>query len=64
VERPVLATELCVHAADHAAGLNGSGMLIVNPPWQFDTDAAAWQQELHGLLGGSGDSSVKWLRSG
>jgi len=63
VERPVLATELCVHPADHAAGLNGSGMLIVNPPWQFDTDAAVWQQELHELLGGSSGSSVKWLRS-
>jgi 23S rRNA (adenine2030-N6)-methyltransferase len=63
IERPALTVELCVHAADHAAGLNGSGMLIVNPPWQFDSDAEAWQAELHTLLDGTGGSSVKWLRT-
>jgi len=36
-------------------------MLIVNPPWQFDEEARAWQEELHSLLGGSGGSTVKWL---
>ncbi len=63
IERPVVAIELCVHSADHAAGLNGSGMLVVNPPWQFDSDAQAWQAELHALLGGTGGSNVKWLRA-
>lgn len=63
IERPALTAELCLHAADHSAGLNGSGILIVNPPWQFDTDAMAWQEELHSLLGASGGSSVKWLRA-
>ena len=61
VRRPALAAELCVRTADHAAGLNGSGMLLVNPPWQFDEEARAWQEELHALLGGSGGSTVKWL---
>jgi 23S rRNA (adenine2030-N6)-methyltransferase len=64
IERPVLTIELSVHPTDHAAGLNGSGMLIVNPPWQFDSDAEAWQAELHTLLGGTGGSAVKWLRPG
>jgi 23S rRNA (adenine2030-N6)-methyltransferase len=64
IERPVLSIELCVNSADHAAGLNGSGMLIVNPPWQFDSDAQAWQAELHALLGGTGGSTVKWQRPG
>ena len=36
-------------------------MLIVNPPWQFDLEAIAWQAELHDLLGGSGGSAVRWL---
>ena len=65
IDRPALTTELCIHAADHGAGLNGSGMLVVNPPWQFDTDAAEWQPQLHTLLGGdpAGGSSVKWLRA-
>jgi 23S rRNA (adenine2030-N6)-methyltransferase len=50
-----------VTPADHSAGLNGSGMLVVNPPWQFDADAREWQPQLHQLLGGAGDATVKWL---
>ena len=61
VERPTLVAELCVSPPDHAAGLNGSGMLVVNPPWQFGSDAGEWQAQLHDLLGGTGGSSVRWL---
>jgi 23S rRNA (adenine2030-N6)-methyltransferase len=61
VQRPTLVAELCVSPPDHAAGLNGSGLLIVNPPWRFDEDAQAWQTELHDLLGGTGGSSTRWL---
>lgn len=61
IARPTLAAELCVAPPDHAAGLNGSGMLVINPPWRFDADAAAWQPELHGLLGGTAGSGVRWL---
>ena len=59
--RPALTLELCVNPADHAAGLNGSGMLVVNPPWQFDVDAQEWQRQLLQLLGGSGGATVRWL---
>lgn len=61
VQRPALAVELCLHVADHGAGLNGSGMLIVNPPWQFEQETQAWQDELLALLGGTGGATVKWL---
>ncbi len=62
MQRPALAVELCARPADHAAGLNGSGMLVINPPWHFDQEAQAWQDELHALLGGgSGGATVKWL---
>ncbi len=61
IERPTLAVELCLSPPDHAAGLNGSGMLVVNPPWQFDSDAQQWQAELHQLLGGSAGGTVRWL---
>lgn len=61
IERPTLAAELCISAPDHAAALNGSGMLVVNPPWQFDADAGQWQAALHELLGGSAGSTVRWL---
>lgn len=61
ITRPVLAAELCVNPPDHTAGLNGSGMLVINPPWQFDVDAAGWQEELHTRLGGHSGSRVTWL---
>jgi 23S rRNA (adenine2030-N6)-methyltransferase len=46
---------------DSAVGLNGSGMLVINPPWQFDVDAAQWQPQLHDLLGGKSGTRVHWL---
>lgn len=61
ITRPTLAIELCLHQPDNTAGLNGSGMMVVNPPWQLDVEAAQWQDELHRLLGASGGSLVKWL---
>lgn len=36
VERPILAVELSIYP-DLAHHLNGTGMAIINPPWQFDT---------------------------
>lgn len=41
VQRPLLITELCIQPEDVAARLNGSGMAIVNPPWQFDQQLEA-----------------------
>jgi 23S rRNA (adenine2030-N6)-methyltransferase len=61
VSRPALAAEICPHVADHDAGLNGSGMLVINPPWRFDVEVGKWQDELHTLLRGSGGATVKWL---
>lgn len=61
IARPTLAAELCIRSPDNAAGLNGSGLLVVNPPWRFDADAGEWQAALHGLLGGSAGSTVRWL---
>jgi 23S rRNA (adenine2030-N6)-methyltransferase len=61
ISRPAVTVEMCLREPDHTAGLNGSGMLVVNPPWQFDSDANQWQTELHGLLGGTSGSRVNWL---
>ncbi|MGC4029384.1 MAG: 23S rRNA (adenine(2030)-N(6))-methyltransferase RlmJ [Steroidobacteraceae bacterium] len=60
---PQLTIELCLRPPDNAAGLNGSGMLILNPPWQFDEEAGHWQPEVLALLGGTGGSAVRWLKS-
>ena len=63
VTRPTLAAMLWLHPRDSAVALNGSGMLIVNPPWQIDAACAIWQEELRQLLGGDGNSGseVRWL---
>lgn len=63
--RKVLRAELCVRAADHPAGLNGSGMLIVNPPYRLDESLAESLAWLHRRLapGGAGHATVDWLVS-
>ncbi|MBM5810813.1 MAG: 23S rRNA (adenine(2030)-N(6))-methyltransferase RlmJ [Gammaproteobacteria bacterium] len=60
---PLLVAELCVHADDSRAGLNGSGAVIVNPPWQLDADLHAAWPALHAILApnGTGRSQVAWL---
>lgn len=45
-----LCSELWLHPRDTRVGLNGSGMLIVNPPWQIDTRMREWLPALHAAL--------------
>jgi 23S rRNA (adenine2030-N6)-methyltransferase len=61
--RKLLLLELCVRPADSPLGLNGSGMLIANPPWQLDVQMKAATRELHALLApdGAGAARVEWL---
>jgi len=63
---PLLALELWLHPRDAAVALNGSGLLVANPPYQFDAEAGAWQAELARLLGAgaSGGQSLQWLVHG
>lgn len=58
--RRVLAAELCVHPDDSRAGLNGSGLVIVNPPWQLEEDLRQILPSLHAALaeGGAGRCDV------
>lgn len=59
----VLAAELMVHPDDSPLRMNGSGMLLVNPPWQFDTllgDVLPRVQRALAVDGGS--SRVEWLK--
>ena len=46
----LLAAELCVHPDDSRAGLNGSGIVTVNPPWQFEQDLRQVLPLLHAAL--------------
>jgi len=59
----VLIIELCLKPDDVAMRLSGSGMVIVNPPWQFDETIKADLIALGQLLSVDNYSQVKveWL---
>ncbi len=61
--RRLLVAELCVHPDDSRAGLNGSGLVFVNPPWQLDADLRIALPALHERLAvrGAGRWRVDWL---
>jgi 23S rRNA (adenine2030-N6)-methyltransferase len=63
LQAPVLSSELWIHPRDSRVALNGSGMLIVNPPYQLDTRMAEWLPELGTLLGSDehGGTATTWL---
>jgi 23S rRNA (adenine2030-N6)-methyltransferase len=60
--RKVLDCSLSVMPADTPVGLHGSGLVIVNPPWQLDTRLAELLPDLHRLLvpDGAGGTTVEW----
>lgn len=61
--RKLLLLELTVRPADSPMGLNGSGMLIANPPWQFDEEMRPALAELQMMLDPErdGEWKVEWL---
>lgn len=61
----VLVAELLLHPDNSGLRLNGCGIVLVNPPWQFDKAIATWLPELARLLAQSryGSSRVDWLKT-
>ncbi len=62
----MLSCELCIRPADQTLGLNGSGMLIINPPWTFAASAQTAQAELWPLLnqeGRGGHTVQEWSQA-
>lgn len=59
----MLTTELNVLPPDNSLGLNGTGMVIVNPPWQYSDEAFRTLQWLRPVLSDHAQSSMKveWL---
>ena len=59
----LLVAELCIYPDDSRAGLNGSGLVTINPPWQFDDDLRKLMPVLHRALadGGAGRTRVAML---
>jgi 23S rRNA (adenine2030-N6)-methyltransferase len=50
--RPLLASLLWVHPMDSRAALNGSALVVVNPPYLLEESLRGWLPELRALLGG------------
>ena len=52
IDRPALASLLWVHPTDSRAALNGSALVVVNPPYLVEQGMREWLPELRGLLAG------------
>jgi 23S rRNA (adenine2030-N6)-methyltransferase len=61
----LLAAELSLYPRDSRVALNGSGMLILNPPYQLAERMQGWLPRLHACLdlGHGGGASVHQLRA-
>jgi 23S rRNA (adenine2030-N6)-methyltransferase len=61
--RRVLDVNLSVLPDDSAVGMQGSGLVLVNPPWQIDTRLRELLPQLHALLSpeGTGGTQIEWL---
>jgi 23S rRNA (adenine2030-N6)-methyltransferase len=59
----LLKIELCVTTASESGGMYGSGMAIINAPWQLDTQIRESLQELTPLMAQNNGAtfSVDWL---
>lgn len=53
--RPMLASLLWMHPCDSRAALNGSALVLVNPPYLVEEALREWLPELRAVLGGDRD---------
>ncbi len=61
--KSALLLELLVRADDSPLRMNGSGMLLLNPPWQFDAAMRPALEAIRDALGETGaEARVEWLR--
>ena len=62
--KSILLLELLVRPDDSPLRMNGSGMLLLNPPWQFDAAMAPALDAMRDALGEAGASTrMEWLKS-
>lgn len=57
--RNILLVELLIRDANTEQGMNGSGMIVVNPPWTLKTEAEQYLPTLQTLLGESNGASFQ-----
>jgi 23S rRNA (adenine2030-N6)-methyltransferase len=63
IERPTLLSELWLYPMDSRVSLNGSGLVIVNPPYRVNERMQAWLPELASTLDPErrGGMRLRWL---
>lgn len=61
VTLPVLQSEFCYRPQTGEFGMYGAGMLVVNPPWQFEQQLAAAMQPLLPSYGSAARFEQRWL---
>jgi 23S rRNA (adenine2030-N6)-methyltransferase len=61
--RKLLLVELSIRPQDSPLGLNGSGLVIANPPWKFAEEIRVTLEEVHARIDPdrAGGVSVRWL---
>jgi len=61
--RKLLLVELSIRPQDSPLGLNGSGLVIANPPWKLEEEIRPALEEIHALLDSErgGGVRVEWL---
>jgi 23S rRNA (adenine2030-N6)-methyltransferase len=59
----ILRAELVVSPLSDPGRLNGSGVIVVNPPWTLEADLSAMLPSLAAVLGkgGPGTATLDWL---
>ncbi|HZP79321.1 MAG TPA: 23S rRNA (adenine(2030)-N(6))-methyltransferase RlmJ [Pseudolabrys sp.] len=58
----ILRAELCIAPLNDPSRLNGSGLIIVNPPWRLDSELKTLLPALAAVLGNPrGTARVDWL---
>ena len=55
---PLLANELWLYPRDSRVGLNGSGLLLFNPPYQFAERMQVWLPQLHREFNAAGTGGM------
>jgi 23S rRNA (adenine2030-N6)-methyltransferase len=62
--RPCLISEVMLLAGTDETKLMGSGLAVINPPWQIDRQLESLAAVLHRALGCQGRTATEWLVSG
>jgi 23S rRNA (adenine2030-N6)-methyltransferase len=59
LRQPIMVSELWVHPCDSRIALNGSGLIIIHPPYQLAQRMRIWLPQLLGMLDAAGSGG--WL---